>query len=69
MTANRMLPVPPFKRYNKGTDKSQLSVACKKRVSAQPLAAEWPAKSKKRLQHDKCRMSIDECRIKEFCLL
>jgi hypothetical protein len=49
MTANRMLPVPPFNRTNKDTDKSQLSVACKNRVSAQPLAAEWPIESPKRL--------------------
>ena len=27
-----------------------------------------PVKSKKKLQPDKCRMSIDECRIKEFFL-
>jgi hypothetical protein len=27
-----------------------------------------PVKSKKKLYYDKCRMSIDECRIKEFFL-
>ena len=38
-------------------------------VSAPPLAAERSFKLKKKLQRDKCRMSIDECRIKEFFLV
>jgi hypothetical protein len=36
--------------------------------SAPPLAASVQFNRKKKLQHDKCRMSIDECRIKEFFL-
>jgi hypothetical protein len=37
-------------------------------MSAPPPVKKRPVKSKKKLQPDKCRMSIDECRIKEFFL-
>ena len=49
MKANRMLPMPLLNRYNQAMEKSQLSIVCSKRISAQQLAAEWPVTSEKKL--------------------
>ena len=51
MKAGLMLSVPAFSRYTQTKFKSQLRIACRKRASAQPLAAERPVKSLKKLMN------------------
>jgi len=48
MKASRMLPMPLLSRYNQALEKSQLSIVCSRRISAQQLAGAQPVTSKKK---------------------